>query len=61
MALCGDMRRKLFNALPFVIQYSMRWYNCHLYQFELLESLVLIETSEEIEEYSWVNMMVHLI
>ena len=46
-----------FNALHRVIQYSMGWYNCHLYQFELAEELVLVETSEEVEEYSWMNEM----
>lgn len=46
-----------FNALHRVIQYSMGWYNCHLYQFELGEELVLVETSEEVEEYSWMNEM----
>ena len=35
-----------FNALHRVIQYSMGWYNCHLYQFELPNELILVETSE---------------
>lgn len=46
-----------FNALHRVIQYSMGWYNCHLYQFELPQELVLVETREEVEEYSWMNKM----
>ncbi|MDO4927091.1 MAG: plasmid pRiA4b ORF-3 family protein [Turicibacter sp.] len=46
-----------FNALHRVIQYSMGWYNCHLYQFELPGELILVETSEEVEEYSWMNEM----
>lgn len=46
-----------FNALHRVIQYSMGWYNCHLYQFKLPQELVLVETSEEVEEYSWMNKM----
>lgn len=35
----------------------MGWYNCHLYQFELPGELILVETSEEVEEYSWMNEM----
>lgn len=46
-----------FNALHRVIQYSMGWDNYHLYEFELPKGLVLVETSEEVEEYSWVNKM----
>lgn len=46
-----------FNALHRVIQYSMGWYNCHLYQFELPNELILVETSDEVEEYSWMNQL----
>ena len=46
-----------FNALHRVIQYSMGWGNYHLYEFELPEGVVLVETSDEVEACSWMNEM----
>lgn len=46
-----------FNALHRVIQYSMGWGNYHLYEFDLPHDVVLVETSEEVEEYSWMSQI----
>lgn len=44
-----------FKALHRVIQYSMGWYDSHLYQFELENNLVLVDTKQEKEEYEFYN------